>query len=113
MAEKKTWSKTVAELLALHESFRRLKFPADELFTDIYKSGEVQFALRHKGEVFTVDVSKGVDIEATKKEWLEAVEWWNGPATEAERQEIYEGAAIANRRGELAFALAKRGLINK
>lgn len=111
--EKKTWSKTIAELLALHESFRRLKFPADDLFVDIYQSGQVQFTLRHKGETFAVDVSKNVDIDATKKEWLEAIEWWNGPATEAERQEIYENAAIANRRGELAFALAKRGLVKK
>jgi hypothetical protein len=109
---KKDWSKTVAELLALHESFRKLKFPAEALFVDIYKSGQVQFTLRHKGETFAIDVSKNIDIEKIQKEWQEAVAWWNGPATEDERQAIYEEAAIAKRRGDLAFALAKRGLIN-
>lgn len=113
MPEKPTWSKVVEELLALHESFRRLKFPADDLFVDLHKSGQVQFTLRHKGETFTVDVAKNVDIDAIGKEWLKAIEWWNGPATEPERQAIYEFALISGRRIELATALAKRGLTNK
>lgn len=116
MTEKMVWSKAVAELLALHESFRKLKFPAEELYVDLYPGpGIVQFALRHKLngslETFTIDVARGVDVKMVSEEWTRAAAWWNGPATENERQEIYENAAISNRRGELAFALAKRGLI--
>lgn len=116
MKEKKVWSKAVAELLALHESFRRLNFPPEELFVDLYPGvGIVQFVLRHKSkdnfDTFTVDVVRGADVKMISDEWQEAAVWWNGPATEEERQEIYENAGVAKRRGDLAFALAKRGLI--
>lgn len=111
MAEKKTWSKPVEELLATHETFRRLGFPAEELFVDMFNDGHVQFALRHQGETFTIDIGRVPDKVGFQKEWREACAWWNGDeATQGERMAVYQFSTISGRHAELLTALQKRKL---
>lgn len=108
MSETKTWSKVVAELLALHETFRRLGFPADELFVHIYSGGHVQFALKRNGEQFAVDVGRTENPEAVQKEWTEATEWWNTKATNGEMQSIYHFSKTKLDQPFIVTALTKR-----
>jgi hypothetical protein len=99
--------------LALHESFRRLNFPAEELYVETHDEGVVLFALHHGGKKFRVNVDVVADLDKLCQEWIEATAWWNGPATEMERQTIYEGSEVAGNRVGLVTALAAKGLVGR
>lgn len=107
----KKWSACVRELLCLHEMFRKLKYPSEELFVSTFKSGQVQFVLDHQKQIFTIDVAIGQNIEEIKKEWKLAADWWNNPATpEEERQAIYKEFSAVRDATTLVTKLMQRGL---
>lgn len=108
MPEHKAWSKAVSELLALHETFRRLGFPAEELFVHAYQGGQIQFALMRNGEQFTIDIERVPDVAALQKEWAEALEWWNTKATNGEMQHIYHFSKTKMDQPLIVTALQKR-----
>lgn len=105
------WTACIRELLALHEMFRKLKYPSEELFVSTYRTGQVQFVLNHRNEIFTIDVAIGQDVTKVSEEWGKAVEWWNNPATpEEERQAIYKEFSAVRDATTLVSKLMQRGL---
>lgn len=105
------WSACVRELLCLHEMFRKLKYPSEELFVSTFKTGQVQFVLNHQAKIFTIDVAVGQNIEKIAEEWKKAVDWWNNPATpEAERQAIYKEFSSVRDATTLVTLLMKKGM---
>ncbi len=107
------WSFTVRELLALHECFRKMGYPADELFVASYRGNSaVQFVLDRGGKKFTIDIAQGLDLDAVLKEWPRAAAWWNSPTTkDSERASIYNGSEFMKNKGGLVAALVMRGFI--
>ncbi len=106
-------SQPTKELLAMHESFRRLGFPAAELFVAPHTSGRVQFLLQRHGQQFTVDIPGRITDEATFiTEWERATEWWNNDATTtAERNEVMAASELLEKVGNvtLVASLVARG----
>lgn len=106
------WSDPIKELLAIHEAFRKLGYPPDELFVATYAGGYIQFVLQHQGKQFTIDIAQGQDPKAITEEWQKAVAWWNKEAAEEERQAIYLGSVLLGEVGtvSLIHALVAKGV---
>ena len=91
----KPWPPFIEKLLGMHEVFRKLGFPAEDLFVQHFTvSGEVQFVCRKtingKVEEFTSHIALGISAEQMRT-WLDAAEWWNNKAVpHSERQPIYD-----------------------
>lgn len=113
----------IFELLAMHEMFRRLKFPADDLFVVIGRSevGEgmlyIQFHCKlvqpPRDEFFVIDVTrlKGNAIEA-KAAWLAALDWWcNSTTTDYERDMVMDASEVYGRAANLVATLMTRGFL--
>lgn len=109
------WSKPVAELLALHEAFRRLGFPYEELFVEIYPNMPV-FKLVHNGISFTIANSYPFlefKKEEFAEEWQRAVKWWNegnGKEMDARQKEVYKSSNVLAHPIELVQALFLKGI---
>lgn len=105
-------SDPIKELLAIHEAFRKLNYPPEELFVATYAGGRIQFVLQHQGKQFTIDIAQGQDPAAIAEEWQKAVAWWNKEATEEERQAIYMGSVLLEHGGtvSLIHALVAKGV---
>lgn len=68
------YSKTVRELWALHNAFRRLGFPADDIYMcpDTILHGETGYAgiqVSQNGKTFAVSVPRDSTAEELVKEW--------------------------------------------
>lgn len=104
------WPEVINELLALHEGFRRLKYPSSELFVSVYTSGVVQFVLQHNNKEFVVNVAIDQDIHFIAKEWPKAVQWWNKEASEEERTDIVKYSTLLRDAPGLVNALVRKGV---
>jgi len=106
------WSHPITELLAIHEAFRKLGYPPEELFVATYGGGQIQFVLQHQAKQFTIDIAKDQDPKAIAEEWQKAVAWWNKEATEEDRQAIYMGSVLLEHGGtvSLIHALVAKGV---
>lgn len=102
------------EALAVHEAFRRLGFPADELFFAVYKDG-LAVELRQGEREFVVRVAKplGVDSALLTAAWTTKVEWWNTIATEEQRASIWQASQVANGGAVFVLGLAAKGFTFK
>ncbi len=99
------------EALAVQEVFRRLGFPADDLFVgaDIEK---LFVELRSQGKTFVVTCGEGNYEQAEiEKGWTERATAWNKTMTHEEREVIYRNSSILKRSVKLLFALRTRGFI--
>ncbi len=119
-----TLSSACKELLSLHEMFRRLGFPAGDLYVDMHgKCGNpkcdleihVQFALRRGGReapaLFTVDIWE--DCSTVGSDWVEALRWWNANASTPEVEQIYKNSVALANAFPLLMALEAKGLVHK
>ncbi len=71
----------VKEALGYFEAFRRLGFPADDIFFTVYRSGTAQVQLHSQGLQFACGVgllpARYKTQAASTKLWAEACEVWN------------------------------------
>ena len=107
------WSLCVLELLGLHEVFRKLGYPAADLFVSPHLNGHVQFWMLSPGQEqkFVIDVMRVDDVQALLTEWQKAVAWWNDPTTsEDERDAIFRGSRAFKDKVGLVHSLSLRGL---
>jgi hypothetical protein len=95
----------------LHETFRRFNYAADDLFVYMHPASKaVQFSVKYQGQEFTIDVARGVDIEAFMAEWLHAIDWWNTTSTKEEREQLWERQRLSVQElTQLIGALQHRG----
>lgn len=121
----------IFELLAMHEMFRRLKFPADDLFVVIgmNEAGTdegtlyVQFHCKvmrpthpskpPREELFVIDVTsfRGRVVEV-RAMWEAARSWWCSPTTtDYERDMVMDATEVFGRSASLVAALAGRSLL--
>lgn len=98
--------------LAFFEALRRLGFTADEIFVAFYNNGELFTLVRQDKIEFNISISLGekIDAEAYREIWNSEGERWNGPMSEAERDELYRKEFSVERLVELAFALKAKGM---
>ena len=99
----------VIELLSLHEIFRRLGYPAEDLFVHMYTTGQVQFVLQQGDKQFTVNVSQNSDPQKLSFAWAEALEWWNSTGKSGDLDGVLSGSHAHQRGAEIAAALARKG----
>lgn len=70
-----------------HETFRRFKYEADNLFVHAYPhEGAVQFVVHHGDQQFAIDIARGLNTTEFMREWHSVIEWWNVTATAEERE---------------------------
>lgn len=107
-----TLNPVIRRLLAVHEAFRKLGFPAADLYVEVYQNA-VQFICKKGTERFTVDIARGdLKPEVIRAEWILAVEWWNSNATtDAERAAVYADLWLVGSPVQLCAALTARGFI--
>lgn len=99
------------EALAVHEVFRRLGFPADDIFVgaDIEK---LFVELRSQGKTFVVTCGHGdYAQEQIAEGWTRKCNAWNKTMTHEERELIYRNSSILKQSVKLLFALRTRGFI--
>ncbi len=105
------WSQCVAELLCLHEIFRKLGYPSEDLFVMASGNGQVQFMMVRHEKKFVVDIMRVKDPHELLDEWKLAATWWNAATTsEDERDAIYRGGKGFAEKEKLLQALAARGV---
>lgn len=105
-------SKPCAECLSLFEMFRRLNFPADDIFFDCYPAESVVQVRVQKGEsAFRADVPLlGVDSLSFKEKMDDAILWWNTSATHEDRREVYLQSDSLSRSMEMLSKLREKGM---
>ncbi|MDO8690529.1 MAG: hypothetical protein Q7R39_11060 [Dehalococcoidia bacterium] len=106
-----TLEQALNEALAIHETFRRLGFPADDIFVgaDIEK---FYVELRSQGKTFIVTCGLGnYDDEEIRHLWPVRATAWNTTMTFEEREAIYRNSSILSRAVQLLSALKQRGFI--
>ena len=106
-----TCSLVVKELLALHETFRRLKYPAKNLFVGV-GGPVIQFIAKSNDKEFTINVADSSDAPDIVDEWKRATIWWNKEATEEQRISIFENSSIFHKKMDLLTALAVKEMIH-
>jgi hypothetical protein len=101
----------VRECLGAYEAFRRLGYLPEEIFFGIASDG-VFMQLRHAGLKFTAAFEwPGMpDAAEVDRLWRAGAIAWNGGATEAERQELWEGCRVRNNSADFVLAMADRGM---
>jgi len=105
--------RVIREALAVHEAFRRLGFPSEQIFVLPGAGAADLFAvvLKYDGDKQYVVTSgeQGMSFDEMMSRWPRAVEAWNsGPETV--RQAIWEGSEILGRAFDLAASLMDRGI---
>lgn len=128
----KRFSRPVCELLSLHEMFRRMGYPPEELFVSFgsglgtggASAGTIQFILRraphHEKPDFVIDVAGGKSkhpaddrtVAEFGAEWERALLWWNADSTpDALRRRIYRASEALAESVMIAQVLAAKGFI--
>lgn len=96
----------VANGLMLHEMFRKLDFPPENIFVMLYKEG-FGVCLKDNGREFNVLVSPTAVVKDT--EWTEAANWWN-TTSDQDRQTIWHTLASSPVKISVLEALAMKGM---
>lgn len=96
----------IANCLMLHEMFRKLDFPAENIFVVLYKAG-FGVCLKDNGKEFNVLISPTAVVAG--EEWTEAANWWNS-TTDQERQIVWNELAIPPVKISVLEALAMKGM---
>lgn len=101
------------ELYAMHEFFRRLGFPSDNLNVLMDRENNVGYVLSWKGQEHTIRLGKIIGI--TQPEffavWGEIIELINGGTIEEEElQDAWYGSVIFQRKEEVMQNMIARGL---
>lgn len=71
---------------------------------------QVLFQAKYRESIFNVNIGMTQDAEGLSQEWLKAVEWWNGGASDEERANIYKDSHIRTRSADLVAALMQKGM---
>lgn len=117
----------IQEMLCAHEAYRRLGFPADDIFITVgvdpsYGTGPLVFVdlltreIDHRTDVFTVKTfslrvcSLWCDDDTLRAEWGAAVALWNDPGRRGECQTIWDVSEMNTLFPELAAAIRRKGL---
>lgn len=116
----RVWPTCVTEALALHEMFRRMGFPADDLFVHVYgpdaqypdRRRHVQFqavqGVNFHKRTMTIDINEDCS-QFTLDLWAQAVAWWN-KATDDEMFEIYFNSKALSLAVPLLGVLIRKGM---
>ncbi len=102
----------VKEALGYFEAFRRLGFPADDIYFALGPKGQAQTILRSQGLQFACNVGflpKRYHTEkASAALWTEAGTLWN-EAEDAETEAIWEASHARNNAIPFMLALHEKG----
>lgn len=102
----------VKEALGYFEAFRRLGFPADDIYFALGPKGQAQTILRSQGLQFACDVGFLPKVYHTEKAagalWAEASTLWN-EAEDAETKAIWESSHARSNAIPFLVALHEKG----
>jgi hypothetical protein len=104
-------SEVIREALCLHEAFRRLGFPSEDIYVLGPQAGRIGVAVQKTGKSFAVEVGQQCHLsdEAFEKLWDRAVVWFNEEASEDELQEMWENSKVLKNSTLLVSELQARG----
>ncbi len=99
----------IREALGAHEGFRRLGFYPAQIFIKP-AAGQLFITVKRDGLEFNACMgSCDLHIDELRSQWGAAVQWWNGPATEEQRDEIFRAALTTKDSVGVIFALMSKG----
>lgn len=101
------------ELYAMHEFFRRLGFPADNLNVLMDRENSIGYVLKWRGKEHTVRLGKIVGVTQAEffAMWSEIIELINtGVIEEEELQDAWYGSVIFQMKEQVLANMAARGL---
>ncbi len=106
-----TLEQALNEALAVHEAFRRLGFPPEDIFVgaDIEK---LFVELRSQGKTLLVTCGEGIYDQADiERLWEAKATAWNTTMTFEEREAIYRPSSVLKQAIKLLFALRIKGFV--
>lgn len=100
------------EGLGFFEAFRRMGFPAEELFLGL-DPFKVFIVLRSQGKEFVAICGPfvGGDERALYDAWTAKAKWWNGDATHEERSALWDRSFAKNHAFDLATSMMVKGFV--
>lgn len=107
---------TIQEALALHEAFRRLKFPADDIFVIVGNAPEgpaLFVQARRHGCEFTATAGLYEPPPDFAERWAKVTAAWNGDGKTMtlDHKTIWEGSNVKRRVFDFVMAMYAKGML--
>lgn len=103
--------KQIKEALAVHEAFRRLGFPSENIFISFDEENDDLLVILEWNADFVVHCGKWTEGKTRLIEvWDAAVDWWNGAATDEEMHNIWFSSKVFELRSGFTVKLIECGI---
>ncbi len=111
----KAFGNTILETLGCWEAFRKLGYPADDLFVLVHDGNVCALEARWGEKRFVMDTGLLTEEELSDFPalWGHAGAWWNEHATPQQQQQAYLACAAVRRSVDFVMALARKEMLRQ